>query len=135
MDERPLTKNIRPNQPPMDLKAYEEAGGYQAARKVVAGGMTPADVMQVVKDSNLRGRGGAGFPTGPKWSFVPMGPDAPHPKYLVVNGDEMEPITDDDQILRWRDKQAWWELLVEHLSRALTAPEDGVLPFGVDGGA
>ena len=52
-----------------------------------------------MKDSGLRGRGGAGFPTGQKWSFVPMGPDAPHPKYLVVNADEMEPGTFKDRLL------------------------------------
>ena len=51
----------------------------------------------MVKDSDLRGRGGAGFPTGMKWSFVPMGDDAPHPKYLVVNADEMEPGTFKDR--------------------------------------
>ena len=53
----------------------------------------------MVKDSNLRGRGGAGFPTGQKWSFVPMGADAPRPKYLVVNADEMEPGTFKDRLL------------------------------------
>ena len=52
-----------------------------------------------MKDSNLRGRGGAGFPTGMKWSFVPMGEKACHPKYLVANGDEMEPGTFKDRLL------------------------------------
>jgi NADH-quinone oxidoreductase subunit F len=52
-----------------------------------------------VKESGLRGRGGAGFATGAKWGFVPMGPDAPRPKYLVVNGDEMEPGTFKDRVL------------------------------------
>jgi NADH-quinone oxidoreductase subunit F len=52
-----------------------------------------------VTDSGLRGRGGAGFPTGQKWGFVPMGPNAPHPKYLVVNADEMEPGTFKDRLL------------------------------------
>ena len=51
----------------------------------------------MVKKSNLRGRGGAGFPTGMKWSFVPMGEDAPQPKYLVANADEMEPGTFKDR--------------------------------------
>jgi NADH-quinone oxidoreductase subunit F len=61
--------------------------------------MTPAEVQQVVKDSNLRGRGGAGFPTGQKWSFVPMGAGVPRPKYLIVNADEMEPGTFKDRLL------------------------------------
>ena len=95
--ERPLTGNIRADRGPLDLKGYEQAGGYQALRKAL-GGMAPKDVTQAVKDSNLRGRGGAGFPTGVKWGLVPIGPDAPRPKYLVVNGDEMEPGTFKDRI-------------------------------------
>jgi len=61
--------------------------------------MSPQDVQNIVKASNLRGRGGAGFPTGAKWSFVPMGKEAPRPKYLVVNADEMEPGTFKDRML------------------------------------
>ncbi len=71
------------------LTSYEETGGYSALKKAL--GRSPADVMAEVKDSGLRGRGGAGFPTGMKWSFVPK--DNPNPKYLVVNGDESEPGT------------------------------------------
>src|SRR5512142_565068 len=82
----------------LDLAAYEQAGGYQAMRKAL-GQMQPQDVTKVVTDSGLRGRGGAGFPTGQKWSFVPMGAEAPHPKYLVVNADEMEPGTFKDRLL------------------------------------
>jgi NADH-quinone oxidoreductase subunit F len=96
--EKPLTKNIRPDQEPLDLNRYESAGGYQAARKALKD-MTPGEVTEVVKQSNLRGRGGAGFPTGMKWSFVPMGEDAPRPKYLIMNADEMEPGTFKDRIL------------------------------------
>jgi NADH-quinone oxidoreductase subunit F len=96
--ERPLTQHIRPGEEPLDLKGYEEVGGYQALRKAL-GRMTPQEVTQEVKDSNLRGRGGAGFPTGLKWSFVPMGDDAPRPKYLLVNADEMEPGTFKDRLL------------------------------------
>ena len=51
--------------------------------------MAPGALTETVKASKLRGRGGAGFPTGQKWSFIPMGEDAMHPKYLIVNGDEM----------------------------------------------
>jgi NADH-quinone oxidoreductase subunit F len=95
--ERPLTNNIRPGQEPLSLKDYEKAGGYQSVRKALA--ISPQDVQNIVKASNLRGRGGAGFPTGAKWSFVPMGKEAPHPKYLVVNADEMEPGTFKDRML------------------------------------
>ncbi len=96
--EKPLTQNIRPDGKYLGLKAYEKAGGYQALRKALKE-MSPADVQQVVRDSNLRGRGGAGFPTGQKWSFVLMGADAPRPKYLIVNADEMEPGTFKDRLL------------------------------------
>jgi NADH-quinone oxidoreductase subunit F len=96
--ERPLTANIKPDREPPDLRAYEQSGGYAAARDAVRH-LTPQAVQARVKDSGLRGRGGAGFPTGQKWSFVPMGPSAPHPKYLVVNADEMEPGTFKDRLL------------------------------------
>jgi NADH-quinone oxidoreductase subunit F len=62
-------------------------------------GLAPADVTGLVKEAGLRGRGGAGFPTGVKWALVPMGDDAPRPKYLVVNADEMEPGTFKDRLL------------------------------------
>jgi NADH-quinone oxidoreductase subunit F len=61
--------------------------------------LTPQAVTTLVKDSNLKGRGGAGFPTGLKWSFVPMGDDVPHPKYLIANADEMEPGAFKDRLL------------------------------------
>src|SRR5690606_35007263 len=73
-------------------------GGYQSVRKVLKE-MTPAEVQALVKESDLRGRGGAGFNTGLKWSFVPMGPDTATPKYLVANADEMEPGTFKDRVL------------------------------------
>ncbi len=96
--ERPLTEHIKPGDEPLDLKGYERVGGYQALRKALRQ-MTPKEVTDEVKKSNLRGRGGAGFPTGTKWSFVPMGDDAPHPKYILVNADEMEPGTFKDRLL------------------------------------
>jgi NADH-quinone oxidoreductase subunit F len=71
------------------LTNYERRGGYKALRKAL--GMQPAEIISEVKDSNLRGRGGAGFPTGMKWSFLPK--DNPNPVYLVVNADESEPGT------------------------------------------
>jgi NADH-quinone oxidoreductase subunit F len=96
--EKPLTANIQPGKPPLTLKEYEQAGGYQAVRTALRT-LDPQTVIDMVKASNLRGRGGAGFPTGQKWSFVPMGADAIRPKYLVVNADEMEPATFKDRLL------------------------------------
>jgi len=79
------------------LKDYEARGGYQALRKILAsdGGMTPDQVVAEVKASGLRGRGGAGFPTGLKWSFMPRA--LPVQKYLVCNSDEGEPGTCKDR--------------------------------------
>jgi NADH-quinone oxidoreductase subunit F len=71
------------------LASYQRSGGYDALQTALR--MQPADVVTAVKDSGLRGRGGAGFPTGMKWSFIPQ--DNPKPKYLVVNADESEPGT------------------------------------------
>jgi len=93
----PLTRNIRTDGEMVDISSYEAGGGYAALRKALT--MAPAEVIELVKDSNLRGRGGAGFPTGQKWSFVPMGDDAPHSKYLICNADEMEPGTFKDRLL------------------------------------
>ncbi len=98
MSERPLTHRIPSDGEGVGLRDYERGDGYQALRKVLKE-MSPADALGAVKASNLRGRGGAGFPTGVKWSFVPMGEKAIHPKYLVVNGDEMEPGTFKDRVL------------------------------------
>jgi NADH-quinone oxidoreductase subunit F len=69
------------------LDGYRRAGGWQALPKAL--GMQPDEVIAIVKSSGLRGRGGAGFPTGVKWSFLPQGDNKPH--YLVVNADESEP--------------------------------------------
>src|SRR5207302_443313 len=71
------------------LAAYERHEGYQALRSTL--GRHPDEIIQLVKDSGLRGRGGAGFPTGLKWGFIPQGDGKPH--YLVVNADESEPGT------------------------------------------
>ena len=95
--EKPLTQHIQPGVPPMDLKEFQKAGGYAGVVKALKG-MKPIEVTSLVKDSNLLGRGGAGFPTGTKWSLVPM--DANQgPKYLVCNADEMEPGTFKDRYL------------------------------------
>ena len=72
------------------LQDYERAGGYQALRKVVEKAQ-PAEVTAMVMKSGLRGRGGAGFPTGVKWGFLPKGYQGP--RYLCCNADESEPGT------------------------------------------
>jgi len=97
-ETHPLTYRLESGEPVVDIKAYEALAGYAALRKAVPA-MTPAEVAQVVKDANLRGRGGAGFPAGIKWGLVPMGADAPAQKYLVCNADEMEPGTFKDRLL------------------------------------
>src|SRR6185436_15815430 len=77
------------------IDTYLAHDGYQAFEKALHMGWK--DIIEEVKASNLRGRGGAGFPTGMKWSFVPR--DSPKPKYIVVNGDESEPGTCKDRVL------------------------------------
>ena len=79
---------------PWTLKSYEGSGGYVALKTAL--GMEQGAVIELVKESGLRGRGGAGFPTGMKWGFIPQDPDQQgggKPKYLVVNADESEPGT------------------------------------------
>lgn len=85
----------------LDMATYESLEGFAALRKIVKD-MQPQDVQNLVKDANLRGRGGAGFPAGIKWSLVPMGDAAPKQKYLVCNADEMEPGTFKDRLLMER---------------------------------
>src|SRR5439155_6399407 len=80
------------------LKRWSKRGGYEMLKKAL--GMTPVAVTEEVKNSGLRGRGGAGFPTGLKWSFMPKEKKKPH--YLCVNADESEPGTfKDREIMRW----------------------------------
>jgi NADH-quinone oxidoreductase subunit F len=90
---------------PWTLAGY---GDYAAARKALA--MDPDSVIQLVKDSGLRGRGGAGFPTGNKWGFIPQGDGKPH--YLVVNADESEPGTCKDIPLMLADPHMLLEGIV-----------------------
>ena len=85
------------------LDYYLSHGGYQAAQKALTT-MSPAEVIAEVKSSGLRGRGGAGFPTGVKWGFIPA--NNPKPKYLVVNADESEPGTFKDRLLIEKDPHA-----------------------------
>jgi len=95
--EKPLTKHITPGSPPLNLKDYQKVGGYSSLHKALTE-MTPDEVKKIVLDSNLLGRGGAGFPSGVKWGFVSTG-DKSQQKYLVCNADEMEPGTFKDRYL------------------------------------
>jgi len=103
MSSKPLTERIEACQGLVSLADYTASGGYAAARSALTG-MTPEAVRELVKDANLRGRGGAGFPTGVKWGFVPP-PDRATPGhvYLVCNADEMEPGTFKDRYLMEHD--------------------------------
>jgi len=85
---------------PWTLSSYRSTGGYQSWEKIVRGELSPEQVIEELKASGLRGRGGAGFPTGLKWSFMPR--TAPGQKYIVCNSDESEPGTCHDRdILRY----------------------------------
>ena len=90
------------------LATYERTEGYAALRTALA--MDPDAIIALVKDSGLRGRGGAGFPTGMKWSFIPQGDGKPH--YLVVNADEGEPGTCKDAPLMMADPHSLIEGIV-----------------------
>ncbi|MCB0289885.1 MAG: NADH-quinone oxidoreductase subunit NuoF, partial [Calditrichaeota bacterium] len=95
MYEKVLTKDI--NMPESrKLAYYEKVGGYRSWKKALKE-MDPDAVIELVKASKLRGRGGAGFPTGVKWGFVPKSTDKPH--YMLVNADESEPGTFKDRLL------------------------------------
>jgi len=85
-----------------DIARYIELGGYEAAKKCIEQG--PAWIIDEMKTSGLRGRGGAGFPTGMKWSFVPK--QSAKPKYVLVNGDESEPGTCKDHLIFLHDPHA-----------------------------
>src|SRR6201994_3933499 len=85
-----------------DIETYLKLDGYKAVQKALT--MTPDDIINEVKTSNLRGRGGAGFPTGMKWSFVPK--ESAKPKYVLVNGDESEPGTCKDHVIFLHDPHA-----------------------------
>ncbi len=101
------------------IGVYEQTGGYQALRKAL--GMSAVDVIEVVKQSGLRGRGGAGFPTGLKWTFLPK--DHPGPIYFCMNADESEPGTFNNRILMEEDPHQVIEGLIisAYATRATTA--------------
>jgi NADH-quinone oxidoreductase subunit F len=102
------------------LEAYRADGGYRALQKAVHE-MAPAQVVDVVKASGLRGRGGAGFPTGLKWTFLPK--DHPGPIYMCINADESEPCTFNNRILMEEDPHQVLEgiMLSCYATRATTA--------------
>jgi len=85
-----------------NIDKYIELGGYESLKKCIAEG--PEWVINEMKTSGLRGRGGAGFPTGLKWSFVPK--QSAKPKYVLVNGDESEPATCKDHLIFLHDPHA-----------------------------
>ncbi len=111
-------KLILPDIPNLhQLDVYLQHGGFEAYRKAIT--MTPEEVIEEVKKSKLRGRGGACFPTGIKWSFMPKGTDKP--KYLVVNGDESEPGSfKDRQIFEFNPFQLIEGILIAGYAMGIT---------------
>ena len=91
-----LFRNRKPNRS-ATIEEYRESGGYRPLEKFVGGRISPKKIIELVNESGLLGRGGAGFPTGRKWAAV--SDSAPFPRYLVANGDEMEPGTFKDRVL------------------------------------
>ncbi|MDT4913135.1 MAG: NADH-quinone oxidoreductase subunit, partial [Pseudonocardiales bacterium] len=102
-----LTKRFGTDQP-WKIANYERLDGYAGLRKALT--MPPGELIALVKESNLRGRGGAGFPTGMKWQFIPQ--DNPKPKYVVVNADEGEPGTCRDLPLMMNDPHSMIEGII-----------------------
>jgi len=116
--DRPLSRAMRADGRPASLDDYLAAGGYEGLARALKE-LAPPDVTQAVTGSGLRGRGGAGYSTGRKWSTMPLGPDAPRRKYVVCNGDEMEPGSFKDRYLLEHNPH----LLVEGMALAGYAVE------------
>jgi len=108
MNKPVLTKNFGLGHP-VSLKEYEASGGYEGLKKAVRE-LGPEGVVKAVSESGLRGRGGAGFPTGKKWGFLEK--ESPGPRYYVVNFDEMEPGTFKDRLIVERDPHMLIEGLI-----------------------
>ncbi|CBL46199.1 NADH dehydrogenase I, chain F [gamma proteobacterium HdN1] len=117
--EKVLTRHIGQGMNPPRLVDYQQSGGYEGFRNALR--MKPAEVVDLVKASNLRGRGGAGFPTGMKWSFVPPG-EPGQVRYVIANADEMEPGTYKDRWLLEGDPHQFLEgmMIAAHAVQALT---------------
>jgi len=116
--ETVLLRNVhKPNS--TSIETYRASGGYADLERVLR--MAPEEIIDTVKRSNLRGRGGAGFPTGLKWSFLPK--DNPKPRYLCVNADEGEPGTYKDRLIIEKDPHQLIEGVVmsAHATRSKTA--------------
>ena len=113
----PLSNRIKADGSVTNLAEYQAEYGYQGFKKALA--MTPGDVLNLVKDANLKGRGGAGFSAGLKWSFMPAPEANPGPRYLICNADEMEPGTFKDRWLMEGDPHQ----LVEGLAIAAFAAQ------------
>src|SRR2546421_12964123 len=113
-----LARIHKPNS--ASLETYRADGGYRTFERVIRE-MQPAQVVDVVKSSGLRGRGGAGFPTGLKWTFLPK--DHPGPIYLCVNADESEPCTFHNRVLMEKDPHQVLEgiMIAAFATRATTA--------------
>ncbi len=109
--ERPLTRNIKPGAPPLDLASYEAEGGYKTLRAVL-GRVAPADLVATIEQSGLGGRGGGGFSTGRKWQAMPSAAERPGPRYFIINADEMEPGTFKDRLLLEGDPHQLLEGLI-----------------------
>jgi len=100
LQKGPIAYTTMGRDEPWTIEAYRSAGGYDGLKRMLTEPLKPADVIEEIKASGLRGRGGAGFPTGVKWSFMPR--DKPGDKYVVCNSDESEPGTCHDRdILRY----------------------------------
>lgn len=107
--EKPLTANFRPGEP-LSLKEYEKIGGYQALRKALK--MDRQEIIRLVSESNLRGRGGAGFPTGTKWASCPSVEKLPGLRYFIADADEMEPGAFKDRLLMEGDPHQFLEGII-----------------------
>jgi NADH-quinone oxidoreductase subunit F len=108
--EKPLTQHIKNDGTWLTLKEYEAAGGYQALKKALKS--EPKEISKIVKDSGLKGRGGAGFSTGTKWGLVPMNSTIRMTKYIIANADEMEPGSFKDRFLLERNPHQLIEGLI-----------------------
>ena len=96
-ETHPLTWRLRDDKQPVWLDEYRSKNGYEGARKALTG-LSPDEIVNQVKDSGLKGRGGAGFSTGLKWSLMPKD-ESMNIRYLLCNADEMEPGTYKDRLL------------------------------------
>ena len=110
------------------IEVAKKHGAYSNLEKLFA--MQPAEVTELVKSSGLRGRGGAGFPAGVKWSFLPK--DTGKPVYLAVNSDESEPATFKDRYILVRDPHMMIEGIIENTADRLIGAIENLKQKGID---